>query len=664
MVRLIFVLAACAPLLLHGQESTEPPAAAKDGSLEALGYSVTSGAAPGYVEDRACAMCHAEIYGSYQKTGMARSFVKPAAHHVIEDFQKARGAHPASKRHYEMAFEKGEYKFRRYQSGEEGTRLNVFEQTVDWILGSGDHARTYLYQTESGEMYQLPIAYYPQEKIWYMAPGFDRPNHQGIGQRVSRECMFCHNAYPDVPEGSDAYGTRPLFPEKLPEGIGCQRCHGPGADHVRVALHAGSGVDQKRAAIVNPARLEPRLRDDICYQCHMQPSARMPGLRRFGRNDYSFRAGDALADYLVQLDPVEEGKDRSERFEINHHPYRLEQSRCFQESDGALSCATCHDPHRTVPAAQRTEHYREACQGCHKPEAYAAAHAAEEPPVEGEDCASCHMPQRRAEDVVHVVMTDHFIAARQGGDDLLAPLKEFRPAITDFEIIDPEQVPDAQDQYIYRAVAVLRASSGTDAAATERLEALLTGTTVEQVEPYLDLVRGQLKQRRFEAAEQTARAILKRVPRNHQAREWLGLSLLARRKLDEAMEEFRGLLKEEPARPEANYNLGLLYIGKDQYADAVVQFETAVKARPNMGPAWYYLGYANSKLNRLNDAFYSYRRTLQIEPSHPRAYVGIGQTLIQQGNRDEAIRYYRHGLKVASRLAPIAKAMDEALASQ
>ena len=122
-------------------------------------------------------------------------------------------------------------------------------------------------------------------------------------------------------------------------------------------------------------------------------------------------------------------------------------------------------------------------------------------------------------------------------------------------------------------------------------------------------------------------------------------------------------MQQDPNRPEANYNLGLLLIGKDQYAEAVTRFETAVKARSNMAPAWYYLGYANGKLNRLNEAFVSYRRTLQIEPSHARAYVGVGQILIQQGNRDEAIRYYRHGLKVASQLAPIAKALDDALAS-
>ena len=649
---------------LYSQDPARPSAPGPEADpVTKLGYTVSTGAAPGYIEDRACAMCHAEIYGAYSQTGMARSFLRPAGHQVIEDFSRARGEHKPSKRHFAMAFDEGKYRFRRYQSDDEGNAYNVFEREVDWILGSGDHARTYLYQTESGELYQLPISYYTAEKLWYMTPGFDRPNHEGVGSRVGRECMFCHNAYPNTAEGSDAYGTPPVFPKELPEGIGCQRCHGPAAEHVRTALSPAADLEQKRASIVNPARLAPTLRNDVCYQCHLQPSAALSGVRRFGRNDYSYRPGEPLADYLVQMDPVDEGKDRDQRFEINHHPYRLEQSQCFQKSEGALACATCHDPHRIVPADERAAHYRTACQTCHQPESYTAAHTAANPPVERNDCTTCHMPKQRTQDVVHAVMTDHLIRRQPGGDDLLAPLTESRPKITDVELLWPESVPKENEQFVYRAIGVLRAADGSHAAATQRLELLLSSGEIKHVDPYLDLARGQLKQRKFEAAAATAKTILDRDPGNLQAREWLGLALLADRKLDEAHEQLRQVLQQDPNRPEANYNLGLLLIWKDQYAEAVTHFETAVKARSNMALAWYYLGYANGKLNRLNEAFVSYRRTLQIEPAHTRAYVGVGQVLIQQGNRDEAIRYYRHGLKVASQLAPIAKALDDALAS-
>ncbi|MBW3549201.1 MAG: hypothetical protein KY452_13855, partial [Actinobacteria bacterium] len=88
--------------------------------------------------------------------------------------------------------------------GPPGTALVVagglVEQPVDWVLGSGHTSRTYLYATPGGELYQLPLAWYSQDGgHWAMAPGFDRPDHVGLLRPVRRECMFCHNAYPDVP---------------------------------------------------------------------------------------------------------------------------------------------------------------------------------------------------------------------------------------------------------------------------------------------------------------------------------------------------------------------------------------------------------------------------------------------------------------------------------
>jgi hypothetical protein len=137
--------------------------------------------------------------------------------------------------------------FRRYQRDPGGRIINLLEQPVDWILGSGHHARVYVYRTPDGELYQLPIAWYSQTRSWGMAPGYDRPDHDGVTRRVRHECLFCHNAYPDVPASSDGFWRSQTFPKQLPEGTGCQRCHGPGAEHAR----------DPKAAIINPIRLTP-----------------------------------------------------------------------------------------------------------------------------------------------------------------------------------------------------------------------------------------------------------------------------------------------------------------------------------------------------------------------------------------------------------------------
>ncbi len=240
---------------------TEPPAA---DPLVERGYAVTGGTAPGYVEDRVCASCHADLYRSYQDVAMAKSFYRPRTDNVIEDFDQGY-THEPSRRHYQMSWRDGRLIMRRYQLDADGEPINEIEQEVAWILGSGNHSRTYLVRTPGDELYQLPIAWYTQTQSWGMAPGFDRPDHLGLSRRVRRECMFCHNAYPDAPAGSDAYTAPQVYPRELPEGLGCQRCHGPGAEHSRVAMGEVVDFEELYASIVNPGDLEPRLRDDVCH---------------------------------------------------------------------------------------------------------------------------------------------------------------------------------------------------------------------------------------------------------------------------------------------------------------------------------------------------------------------------------------------------------------
>lgn len=556
----------------------------------------------GYVDDGVCANCHADRAKTYVHVGMAQSFSRPRAAVLIEDFSAPPFFHERSRQYFEMRRRGDAIFFRRYQLAADGAPIHVFEQRVDWILGSGHHARTYLYRTPGGELYQLPISWYTQTREWRMAPGYDRADHDGVVRRVRHECMFCHNAYPAAAAQPLSYWRPQVFPADLPEGIGCQRCHGPGAQHAATST---------RATIVNPVRLGTRLRNDICYECHMQPTVVLAGLRRPGRDIYSFRPGQLLADFAVPLDIDETDQPRSERFEINHHPYRLEQSRCFTASEGRLSCLTCHDPHRkaTDPA-----HYRNACMSCH-----AKPHRA------SEDCASCHMPKRRTQDVVHVVMTDHFIRRRPGGAELLAPRDEREPAIEQVEAGDP----------LSRAVALVRATGGAHAPAAKALEELVNASRPAEIEPWLDLASAQLRQRRWEALERTTTEILRRDPKQELGLEWRAIARAAR--TGDTEEVIRQL--DALDRPEAVFNAGLFLSGRGRTAEAMIRYERALSMRPNFSAAWFRLGQAREECGDLAGAVDAFRRTLEIEPSHARTLTAIVDTLRAMGNDAEAQRY-------------------------
>jgi tetratricopeptide (TPR) repeat protein len=622
--------------------------------LAVYGFGVTSGAAPGYVDEAACALCHTALSASYREKGMARAFSRPRPEADIEDFTAPPFVHGPSRQHLEIRRRGDRLVFRRWQVDAQGRPIHTFEREVDWILGSGDHARTYLYRTEGGELFQLPLAWYSQTRSWGMAPGFDRPDHEGVLRRVRRECVFCHTSFPEVPAGADGYGAPQVFPAALPEGIGCQRCHGPAAEHVWFALGWIGTREDIRESVFNPGRLPEPQRDEVCMTCHLQPSVAIAGLRRFGRGDFSFRPGEPLADYLVQVDVQEEDRPASERFEINHHPYRLRQSRCRTESGAPLSCLTCHDPHEKVSKERRTAHYRNACLTCHEEEdCGGGTHAAE-----SGDCASCHMPKRRTQDVVHVVMTDHLIRRQPGGPELVAPLAESEPVLTGIRLLD-SRAPQGALGEVYRAAAVVRAVATAEAVAY--LEKMLASARPTEIEPWLDLAQAQIRRSRPADAERTLRDVLARNPEHPQALELLALARAGQGGADEAIEILRRVLALPTAsdRAEAEYNLARLLTVRGRAAEAEEHLAKAVAARPNLVAAWYHLGEIRAARGRRDEALLCWQRALEIDPTHTKSYVSLGRALLAAGDRDEALRVLRHGAQAAAQPDEVAAALRE-----
>ncbi len=632
------------------------PAAGRSASadpLAARGWKVTSGAAPGYVDERACGACHPDLQASFHEVGMGRSFARPADAARIERFGE-RFFHQASGRTYEIVETGGALLFRGWQLDADGEPTNLFEQPVDWVLGSGHTSRVYLYGNPAGELYQLPLAWYSQEGGWGMAPGFDNRFHQGVTRRVRRECMFCHNGYPDVPAGSDeGYWTAQWFPAALPSGIGCQRCHGPGAEHSRLAL-AGAEPAVVVAAILDLGELPPERREEICFQCHLQPSVVLPGTRRFARPDYSFRPGEPLADYLVQLDVREEERSPAERFEINHHAYRLLQSPCRQASGAELSCLTCHDPHRKVPPAERAAHTRRACLSCHPADACTREHAppgtASSAAETADDCATCHMPRRRTQDVVRVVMTDHRIGRPVAGD-LTAPLAEREPLLTDVLHFDPATAPGGGMGDIYRLVALVRSVPSSEA--LDLLAARLEAAAPAELDPWLDLAQGLLRRGRAAEGGALIERLLEPRPDHALLRGWLALALAGAGELERASAAAERALAATPKRPESHFNMGILLVASGRQAAAEPHLRRAVELRPNFAAAWFHLGNAYAARESWQEAAEAFRAALSIEPADQRSYLALARSLAASGDLAAARRTLRNGTGTVAQPEPL-----------
>lgn len=148
----------------------------------------------------------------------------------------------------------------------------------------------------------------------------------------NRACFDCHTNITRQFEASP-HARLQLENAALPDGTGCESCHGPGSKHVE----AGGGYDK---FIVNP-RKDP----DACFRCHLATQA---------------------------------------EFELpDHHPV----------IEGHMNCVQCHDPHGEdifKPAGGLAmARLNEGCAQCHREQTRPFVF---EHPALREGCTTCHQP--------------------------------------------------------------------------------------------------------------------------------------------------------------------------------------------------------------------------------------------------------------------------------
>jgi len=318
-----------------------------------------SAASAHYVGSHACLECHAEIYKRWKKTPMANVVRDPREHPeaIIPDLAT-------------------------------NTVARFTKDQIAFVYGSVWKQR---YFTRQGDDYfPLPAQWDVTHRVWrpyFVANGTDwwvpfyPPDN--MQRPTGPTCDGCHSVGYNVQTKAVAEWN-----------VGCERCHGPGSEHVQHPL---------RDNILNPAHMDYVQASDTCIQCHSQGRpVHNPIDGKYYDWPVGYQVGLTLSDFW-RLEDHALGETSFTHFaEGSAHKNRM-QGNDFVQSvmyRRGITCFSCHDVHGTGQYAQLRKPVNALCLDCHAPlslygprTATLEEHTHHKAGSAGSQCVACHMPK-------------------------------------------------------------------------------------------------------------------------------------------------------------------------------------------------------------------------------------------------------------------------------
>jgi len=339
----------------------------------------------GYVGAEACAKCHAAIHHEWAES-RHNKMMQPATKQSVEgDFAQDKVVLRGST--YLLQQANGAYSIT-----ESDLTGKAWEHRVEYTLGNR-RIQHYLTTLPDGRIVVIPPTWDNIRKKWSHDLDVHNPEEApGSPFQVwNKTCYSCH-----VSREQKNFDLQQLSYHTTWQNLGtnCERCHGPGREHIAKAAARATGADTRtgvNGTIVNPARLDAARSTMVCAQCHSFRDIYADG----------FPAGANYYDYFLPVleyrlpeseDPAywPDGRPRW----LSNQALGLWQSQCFLK--GGATCGTCHSrAHNTD--IERNPQLRPdnnaLCARCHTAiAASVSAHSHHAAHGAGSSCVECHMP--------------------------------------------------------------------------------------------------------------------------------------------------------------------------------------------------------------------------------------------------------------------------------
>jgi predicted CXXCH cytochrome family protein len=313
-----------------------------------------------YVGSAACRTCHPQIYERWKKTRMANVVRDPKEHPdaILPDLSQPNPLVKFTKDDIALVYG-SKWKQRYFKKVDNA----YFVLPAQWDV---THQVWRPYFVRNGTDWWAPL--YPPDNM-------KRP--------TGPLCDGCHSVNYNIKTKTVTEWN-----------VGCERCHGPGSEHV---------AHPSRTTIVNPALLDPIQANDICIQCHSQGR---PLTNPIDGQYYDWPVGFDAGLKLQNFWRLEEHRMGDTTF--THFADGTAQKNRMQGNDFVQSvmytrgvkCSSCHDVHGTDNDALLLKPSSVMCLECHGPGSPNGPHTStieehthHKTGSRGNECIFCHMPK-------------------------------------------------------------------------------------------------------------------------------------------------------------------------------------------------------------------------------------------------------------------------------